>query len=151
MSENKRHLGGLAWLVPLVAIVLPLFAYFASLNMKGGPQLREVAYQTDKDRGAALFNEHCVKCHGPKGEGNGPMAKNLPKPPKDLITGTWTVAVDQASLKQVIREGIPAAGMPATLGISRSDLEHLAAYTWKLKASEKQEEAAKEKEKEGKK
>lgn len=140
MSETRRHLAGYAWLLPLLAIALPIGAYYGSNFFQGGPQLREVQYTPDSDRGAALYSDHCVRCHGPKGQGDGPMAKNLPKPPRDLIKSDWVKATDLAALKTVIKEGIPAAGMPPTTSLSKSDLEHLAAYTWKLQPRETQKE-----------
>ena len=33
---------------------------------------------------AALFQQNCMQCHGATGEGNGTMAKHLPKPPANL-------------------------------------------------------------------
>jgi mono/diheme cytochrome c family protein len=35
-------------------------------------------------RGRKLYLQHCAVCHGPKGEGNGPMAKVLTTPPANL-------------------------------------------------------------------
>lgn len=35
-------------------------------------------------RGAALYPSHCSACHGATGQGNGPLAANLPVPPADL-------------------------------------------------------------------
>lgn len=34
--------------------------------------------------GRSLFQMNCAKCHGEFGEGNGPMARHLPKPPTNL-------------------------------------------------------------------
>jgi mono/diheme cytochrome c family protein len=34
--------------------------------------------------GQALYEQHCVSCHGTKGEGDGPMAASQPKPPANL-------------------------------------------------------------------
>ena len=137
MSETPRRLGGWAWALPIAAIVLPLATYFSSLQFQAGPQLRESTYNPDPDRGAALFKEHCANCHGAKGAGDGPMAKALAKPPRDLVQNPWVFAKDLEGLKKIIKEGIPQANMPATQGLSRSDMEHLAAYTWKLAPREK--------------
>jgi len=139
MSETPRRLGGWAWALPILAIVLPLAAYYSSLQFQAGPQLRESSYTPDKDRGAALFKEHCAKCHGPKGAGDGPvsMAATLAKAPRDLTQGNWTIAKDFKELKRIIKEGIPESGMPAAVGLSRSDIEHLAAHTWNLTARDK--------------
>ena len=45
-------------------------------------------------RGHKTFAENCVACHGPGGEGNGEMAKDLKAPPADLTAphvGTHTI------------------------------------------------------------
>lgn len=34
--------------------------------------------------GKALYDENCAACHGPKGQGDGPFAKDLFKMPSDL-------------------------------------------------------------------
>ncbi|HWE74571.1 MAG TPA: copper homeostasis membrane protein CopD [Stellaceae bacterium] len=36
--------------------------------------------------GDALFQQHCVACHGKLGEGDGPLAAQSPIPPADLLT-----------------------------------------------------------------
>lgn len=37
--------------------------------------------EASKTRGKALYEEHCLACHGEKGEGNGPEAqKHTPRP-----------------------------------------------------------------------
>ena len=45
-------------------------------------------------RGYDFFQSNCVGCHGPMGDGNGPMAKDLKVPPADLTAphvGTHTI------------------------------------------------------------
>lgn len=45
-------------------------------------------------RGLGHFQAYCTGCHGPTGEGNGPMAKDLKVPPADLTAphvGTHTI------------------------------------------------------------
>ena len=34
--------------------------------------------------GKRLYSENCASCHGPKGQGDGPFAKDLIMPPSDL-------------------------------------------------------------------
>jgi mono/diheme cytochrome c family protein len=34
--------------------------------------------------GAEMFKQYCASCHGTSGEGNGPVAGSLKKPPADL-------------------------------------------------------------------
>lgn len=35
-------------------------------------------------RGKTLYENHCISCHGPKGEGNGPLAAEQKIPPANL-------------------------------------------------------------------
>jgi copper transport protein len=45
-------------------------------------------------RGYDFFQANCIGCHGPMGEGNGPLAKDLKVPPADLTAphvGTHTI------------------------------------------------------------
>jgi len=39
--------------------------------------------------GKATYQDHCIQCHGVKGEGNGPAAKGLKVPPRNLTTGIY--------------------------------------------------------------
>ncbi len=43
-----------------------------------------IAAAADVARGHALFLQYCASCHGPKGEGNGPVARTLTTPPANL-------------------------------------------------------------------
>jgi mono/diheme cytochrome c family protein len=40
--------------------------------------------QDSLERGQALYEGHCLACHGKNGTGNGPKAAELDKKPKDL-------------------------------------------------------------------
>jgi mono/diheme cytochrome c family protein len=40
--------------------------------------------QDSLDRGQALYEAHCLACHGKNGRGNGPKAAELDEKPKDL-------------------------------------------------------------------
>ncbi len=44
-----------------------------------GQELREIV-----ERGKAVYAIYCANCHGPKGQGNGPLAEVLTVPPSDL-------------------------------------------------------------------
>jgi mono/diheme cytochrome c family protein len=68
----------------------------AALDMRHGwafltpPKLTYVG-TNDKEsvqRGKALFSQHCQKCHGTYGRGNGPLAKKLTQTPANLQTIT---------------------------------------------------------------
>jgi len=61
--------------------------------------------------GATLYAEHCARCHGPDGRGDGPVASGLPRPPADL-RAPHTAHHTAGDLYWWITNGIPAAGMP---------------------------------------
>lgn len=61
-------------------------AGFAALLVVGLACAEESAEpaETSVERGAALYAEHCVDCHGADARGQGPIAEGLQKPPADL-------------------------------------------------------------------
>jgi putative heme-binding domain-containing protein len=72
------------------------------------------------EKGKQLFEGLCVRCHGV--EGTGGAGPNLNRP-------TLSLAQDDASLTDVIRNGIPAGGMPPVLKYgSNNELRQLVAY-----------------------
>ena len=64
----------------------------AALDMRHGlqlltpPELKYVGIDDKKSeqRGQKLFVQHCQKCHGPKGFGNGPLAEKMKIKPANL-------------------------------------------------------------------
>src|SRR5262252_4432127 len=65
--------------------------------------------RADLARGEKLFQVHCARCHGPKGEGGqGPL----------LTRAKLTHAPDDASLLKVIEEGIRGTEMPGASAMS---------------------------------
>ena len=71
-----------------------------------------VAYHTNSiDNGAKLFKRHCTNCHGEGGQGNGPLAAALPKPPADL-SAPHTADHTAGDMFWWLTHGIPAAKMP---------------------------------------
>ena len=43
-----------------------------------------MAGSTDVAQGKAIYLQYCASCHGPNGEGNGPLAPMLTTPPANL-------------------------------------------------------------------
>jgi len=53
--------------------------------------------------GQILYVRHCASCHGPGGEGDGPLALSLKRPPTDLTTlAERDGRFDEARVMQVI-------------------------------------------------
>lgn len=55
----------------------------------------------------------CVKCHGKKGEGNGPLAKSFAPPPRNLACAPLMAEIPDGQLFWVIRQGSENTAMPA--------------------------------------
>lgn len=62
-------------------------------------------------RGAELFGQHCIACHGVGGRGDGPLAKSTPKPPANL-TEPHTALHTAGDMFWWLTHGLPAGGMP---------------------------------------
>jgi mono/diheme cytochrome c family protein len=68
----------LIWFVPrLIVLTAPAFptTFFTSPT---GYTVQSIAV------GAELYSQHCAGCHGQRGRGDGPVAKDLQPPPPDL-------------------------------------------------------------------
>lgn len=73
----------------------------------------------DLERGRQLFAGHCAPCHGPAG--NGGRGANLARP-------TLPRAPDDATLFQVIRDGIPGTEMPGSWALNEHESWQVAAF-----------------------
>ena len=69
--------------------------------------------------GRALYEVHCVHCHGDTGAGDGPTAKYLYPPPRNFrpgvykFTSTGSGVPSRDDLRRVLREGVPGTYMPS--------------------------------------
>jgi copper transport protein len=129
-SERDRLFG---W----VAVFLVLFAGLTMWQTKvtytpGAGDRNPVALTAESvATGRELYVEHCATCHGDAGEGDGPIAGTLQRPPADLTAPHVSIHPD-GDLAYWIHSGIP----PAMPGFSDqlSDLEvwHLVNYVRSL-------------------
>lgn len=71
----------------------------------------------NEDGATGLFRRYCAACHGLTGTGDGPNARNLDPPPRDLTDRRYMRRLTDGHLTHVIRDGGEAAGksrlMPA--------------------------------------
>jgi putative copper export protein/mono/diheme cytochrome c family protein len=109
-----------AWRLPLGAVALAALGAGAGLAL---PPLAIDAYPTTYLRpsvpyqagaivaGAALYQASCAGCHGPRGAGDGPDGRGLPRAPADL-RAPHTAQHTAGDLFWWISHGIPGSGMP---------------------------------------
>lgn len=67
------------------------------------------------ERAAALFGQLCQTCHGPNGDGNGPVAASLPVKPRNYTDPAWQASVTDDQIKEIIVKGGAAVGKSAMM------------------------------------
>ena len=70
---------------------------------------------TGDERAAALFGQLCQTCHGPNGDGNGPVAASLPVKPRNYTDPAWQASVTDEQIKDIIVKGGAAVGKNAMM------------------------------------
>ena len=77
--------------------------------------------------GEALYAEHCVACHGVRGDGDGAAAAALPQRPSDFTDAARWAYTSHGQKIWLLAEGIP--GTPhAPSQLADEDLTQLLAY-----------------------
>ncbi len=79
-------------------------------------------------RGAELFAQNCVNCHGKEGLGNGPASENLSPRPRNLIEGNWKYGGTRLGLMQVLTNGSPGTAMASYSHLALNDRWSLVHY-----------------------
>jgi cytochrome c oxidase cbb3-type subunit 2 len=88
-------------------------------------------------RGAVLFAQLCIGCHGEKGEGNGPLAAKLLLRPPNFSNDAWRhVSVSEpeplVALARIVKYGLAGGAMAGHEYLSDGDTVGLAAYVQSL-------------------
>jgi mono/diheme cytochrome c family protein len=65
----------------------------------------------DPGKGMAIYEKNCLGCHGPRGDGDSPIGKQLVPPAADLTSATTKKKPD-AELVGIIQNGKPKTAMP---------------------------------------
>lgn len=90
-------------------------------------------------RGKALFMQLCASCHGPEGQGDGPLASRLSLRPPNFGADAWRrVSPEAAPLPQlmgIIRNGLRGEPMAGHETLEDDELVCLAEYVAELHAS----------------
>ncbi len=80
-------------------------------------------------KGKASYSTYCAACHGPTGAGDGPAAKALKPPPKDLTL----VKGGAPGVFEVLNTGVKGTAMVAFKHLSEPDRWAIAHYVDSLK------------------
>lgn len=92
-----------------LAVVIALSAAFALVATADAERRQEQEPDAAVlEQGQAVYEDQCQSCHGPEGKGDGPAARFLSPPPRDLSTGEFQHAEDATveGLAAVIKGGI---------------------------------------------
>jgi cytochrome c6 len=82
----------------------------------------------DPTKGTAIYQKHCLVCHGPQGKGDGPAGKSL-KPPASDFTSAASKKKSAADLRRIIEEGKSGTAMIAWKSqLSPSDIDDVLGY-----------------------
>ena len=84
--------------------------------------------QGDLKSGEAVYQQHCLRCHGPSGSGDGPEAAFLTVPPANLLSEQSRVKSD-FELYMVIAHGSIYSPMHGWMGrLTDSEMMNVVAY-----------------------
>ncbi|MGE3959503.1 MAG: c-type cytochrome [Vicinamibacterales bacterium] len=79
---------------------------------------------TPASPGKAVYDAHCVECHGREGKGDGPAARTLVPQPRDFTIGRYKIRSTEtgslptdADLVRSVKVGLPGSAMPGWDGI----------------------------------
>jgi cytochrome c oxidase cbb3-type subunit 3 len=121
-----------------------IVAYLRSLSSEAAPVYTDKALQGNVAHGQALFQSHCIACHGEHGEGGAGTGVTFSRPREApvmapaLNNSGFQAAASDAMLKATLlrgREGTPMPSVKA-LGLTESDADDLVAYLRTLKKPE---------------
>jgi mono/diheme cytochrome c family protein len=73
-------------------------------------QLRSAAVQA---RGAQLYRDNCVLCHGENADGRGARSMGLDRTPANFTAPLWSQPESAVRAFQAISNGVPGSPMPA--------------------------------------
>ncbi len=95
----------------------------------GGPQ--GAAY-----RGASIFEQNCVQCHGAQGKGDGKMANQMPGKMPDFTDPNYVLTRSPQEIFDVITKGRMDALMPPwSNALTDAQRWDVTAYVWSLHAA----------------
>jgi cytochrome c oxidase cbb3-type subunit 3 len=128
-DQKAARVVGLGAVVLLVAAAL---AYYV-LNRGVGRPPPEIAGDRLLVSGREVYLNRCLSCHGPKGRGDGPIAKGMRPPVGDLTDGEWKHGDQPEQVLAVMNEGVRDSSMPGYSRIlTASEVRAVTAYVYHL-------------------
>jgi mono/diheme cytochrome c family protein len=91
-----------------------------------------VASGAARRRGAALYQQDCVLCHGDRGDGRGARVSSFARAPRDFTNVAWKRSTSPARVFRAIRDGLPGTAMPAWRYLGDEKIADLTAYVLSL-------------------
>ena len=93
-----------------------------------------MASPDDVARARTLFAARCQMCHGPKGQGDGPMAAMLSPKPRSFAERAWQAQATDEHIAAIILRGGQAVGrsaaMPAMPELSQKPADLAGLVQW---------------------
>jgi high-affinity iron transporter len=81
-----------------------------------------------RERGAALYRDNCVLCHGEQADGRGVRRWTLLPPPRDYSDPNWRRTATPRSVYLAIRDGVSGTAMPSWSTFSDEQTWDLVTY-----------------------
>jgi len=125
--------------------VTGVLAFAAGVSLAAGARARLSAQPADAEsvmttgsaaHGKAVYDAHCVECHGPTGKGDGPASPFLTPRPRDFTSGKYKIRSTETSnvptdddLIRSVGQGLYGSAMPgwATL-LPAGDIRDVVGY-----------------------
>jgi high-affinity iron transporter len=85
------------------------------------------------ERGKAVYEIHCIACHGPSGEGDGVVAPTLNPKPRNFRTGKFAQGDSVAQIFATLGTGVPGTAMAKFPQLSNDDRWAVAYHVRELK------------------
>lgn len=87
----------------------------------------------DPTPGKAIYERHCMACHGPQGKGDGPAGKML-KPPAADFTSAGSKKKSEVDLKEAVENGKSGTAMGAWKNqLSQTEISNVLGYVGALR------------------
>jgi mono/diheme cytochrome c family protein len=83
---------------------------FALSVLAGGPLSVGADPAIEIDKGKQVYSVYCITCHGPLGDGQGPVGKTLDPPPRDFTKGEFKYGGTDQDLFDVMTNGAASKG-----------------------------------------